>query len=88
MSDARLRELERLTGQGDAQARASLIVERARAGKCPWCGEAGAMHAFTRLEVPEGEDADYDAACCCAPCFESHGISNDGMCPGCPGARA
>lgn len=89
MSDRRLRELERATAEGDTEARASLIRGRVRAGKCPWCGEAGAIHAFQRTvdgEYKDGE-GDYEAACCCHECFKEHGIPNGGMCHECPGAQ-
>ena len=89
MTDRRLRNLERATAEGDTEARSALIHSRVRAGKCPWCGEAGAVHAFQRTvngEYVEGQ-GNYDAICCCPGCFSEHGAANGGMCPECPGVE-
>lgn len=81
MPDERLRNLERKTATGDPRARVGLIENRARAGLCPWCGAAGAMHAFeTKVGVA------FDAACCCATCFGIYGPPT-GLCSECPGVK-
>jgi hypothetical protein len=88
VSDERLRELERRVGVGDSDARAPLFQARARAGKCPWCAGAGAVHAFELTdETLSREERDYEANCCCAGCFKLYGIPNGGMCTECPAGR-
>lgn len=80
MTDDRLRRLERQAAASSEAVHEPLIQYRVRAGLCPWCGGAGAVHGFE-----DARGVAFDAACCCGACFGMY--SKEGVCGGCPGAQ-